>query len=54
MAKKKTDGPENIADKLIEEFGKDIVRSAQDIIDNPRKIFSVSPSIDIGLGGGIP
>lgn len=41
-------------DKDIDKLYKDNFSSAQDIIDRPRKIINVSPTIDVMLGGGIP
>jgi recombination protein RecA len=38
---------------IIKEFG-DILHDAQYIIDNPPPLISVSPKIDIALGGGVP
>jgi len=40
--------------KDIDKLYKDNFSSAQDIIDRPRKIINVSPTIDVMLGGGIP
>lgn len=39
------------AEKLL---GKGIITSGKDLIDKPKTVISVSPAIDIGLGGGIP
>lgn len=62
MAKRKKDevGVENTDDKGtdfkipadLKDFA-DNINSAQSIIDRPRKVISISPSIDMGLGGGV-
>ena len=59
MAKKKektdsSDSLGSIEDLLKGEFGESIFRSASTILDNPPVIVPFSPSLDVGLGGGIP
>ena len=38
---------------LIKEYG-DVIRDASYITDNKLDIISVSPKLDIALGGGVP
>lgn len=43
-----------MADKdIIKKYGS-IFRNAKDIIETPPKVMSISPNVDIALGGGIP
>lgn len=39
---------------IIKEFGEGIFRSAQTLIDQPKKIVPLTPSLDIVLNGGVP
>ena len=61
MAKKKASAVgenESQADALVrqmeEKYGKGIVRSGSEVSEEKRHVISVSPSVDLGLGGGIP
>ena len=38
---------------ILKEFG-DVLLEASYIVDNPPPIISVTPKIDIALGGGVP
>lgn len=38
---------------LEKEFG-DIFTDAEDLVDNPKEVVSMSPAFDIGLSGGVP
>src|SRR6185369_16534088 len=38
---------------LIKKYG-DLIKSGKSVVDRKKKVISVSPAIDIGLGGGIP
>lgn len=51
MSKDKESKPKSLD---IDKMYADNFTSAQDIIDRPRKIINVSPTIDVMLGGGIP
>jgi len=58
---KKTESVEEVVlsadpvyDHIVDTYGPGVLRTGQDIIDNPPEIVSVSPSLDIILGGGIP
>jgi recombination protein RecA len=44
---------EDLINSLMEEYG-DICYDAEDLCNDPKKIISVSPSIDLILHGGIP
>lgn len=44
----------HILDIITKKYGKSGVVNAQDILDRPQHIFSISPKLDIGLSGGIP
>lgn len=39
---------------LIKQYGQEAFLTGQHLIDNPRKVISISPKIDMILGGGIP
>lgn len=61
MAKKKSveSGDSNTKDDIvfndiIKTYGESIMRSGKDIVNNPGEIISLSPKLDIILGGGIP
>jgi len=62
MAKKKTSSHDDENIKLAEqldkeinsEFGDGIVQSADEFLEHPPQIISISPSLDIGARGGIP
>lgn len=62
MAKKKTVTPkapdkvdvEGYLKRLGKKFGDDIFVSGDNLIARPKKIISVSPKLDVMLGGGIP
>ena len=61
MAKKKVNLDESTPAKseakgktLIEKYGEGAFISGADFIDEKREILSLSPKIDLGLGGGIP
>ena len=41
-------------EKIVNEIGGDLMLSADTLIDKSKQILSISPSIDIGLNGGIP
>ena len=43
-----------IEKEIEEQYGEGILESSRTIIDNPKRVFSFSPSLDIGLNGGIP
>lgn len=43
----------DIKEILEKEFGDNIIVSGQHLIDKPRKIVSISPALDIGLGKGL-
>jgi recombination protein RecA len=45
---------ERLNKEITKEFGKDIFKTAADIINRPRKIINWSPSLDAALSGGIP
>lgn len=40
-------------DTISKNYGS-VLFNASNIIDNPKKVFSVSPAIDVGLSGGVP
>ena len=42
---------EEYTKSLEKRFGKGVVKDATTILDNPRKVISVCPSLDIGLSG---
>lgn len=44
----------HILDMISSKYGKSGVVNAQNVIDRPQHIFSISPKLDIGLSGGIP
>lgn len=39
--------------KIIKKYG-DVIYDTSLILDNPKKVISVSPKLDIALGGGVP
>lgn len=45
---------EDIFKKITKEYGNGIIVDGNDILDQEKQIISVSPNIDLGLGGGIP
>jgi recombination protein RecA len=45
---------DQVLKEITKEFGEDLLVGAQSIIDSEPEVVSVSPSLDIGLGGGIP
>lgn len=51
---KKTNAVESVEDKIIKDFGDDILVSGSHIADQKKVIIPVSPAMDIMLGGGIP
>src|SRR5579885_11847 len=40
--------------ELEKQFGADVLISGSAIVDKKSEIFSISPAIDVGLGGGVP
>lgn len=52
MAKKQK-STVDILDIIQKEFG-DVIRTGEELLELPEEKFSLSPSIDIALGGGIP
>ena len=48
------DVSEQLLKEISKEFGEDILVGAQEVVDGEQEILSVSPSLDIGLGGGVP
>lgn len=45
---------EQILKEVSKEFGEDLMVGAQTLVDVEKDVLSVSPSLDIGLNGGIP
>lgn len=66
MAKKAKDEQEEVIDKsdyrkavqslIKKQFGENLIKSGTDFIknENAKKIISISPSLDLGCGGGVP
>lgn len=60
MAKKKSkaDSPivnlEVLDKELASQFGEGIITSGRMVLENPKHVFKLSPSLDMGLSGGIP
>jgi recombination protein RecA len=44
----------SVSNDIIKKFGKDAFLTGQNIIETPQEIISVSPKLDMVLGGGIP
>lgn len=45
---------EQVLKEIAKEYGEDIIYDGQTILDNKSEVISVSPSLDVGLNGGIP
>ncbi len=61
MSKEKVDKIEevtqtqfNISKEIIKKFGQSAFINGQELIERPKEVISVSPKLDIILGGGIP
>ena len=54
MSKEKNKDPLQIAKDLFKKYGEHLVKTGSEIIAKPMKLVSVSPIIDINIGGGIP
>lgn len=54
MAEVKNFNLEEFTKTLEKRFGKGIMCTGADILEKPKKVISICPSLDIGLSGGIP
>lgn len=45
--------PSRTAELITKSFGVGIVKNGREVYDNDRKIVSISPAVDAGIGGGI-
>lgn len=43
----------NLQENLIKKYG-DVIFNGIDIVNEKKTVFSVSPSVDVGFGGGVP